>query len=314
MEPTNPYQAPTAAVTTVDETAAAIIQPARRVRAGQGGAWLNFGFAAVSQGLIGWILLFLALGVVYGAVLVAGELLGQIHFVLSFLPSLVLYPFLTIVWGGVMVACHHAPLTFRKVMNAAQAHLGPLTVLGVLSAVISIATMIPWLVIGGAGATFLVDSDLTASPGMIIGFVVLIFAIFALVTACLWFSPALVALGNVSPWTAIKRSFTACFKNTPAFIVLVLFLVVLLLAAMLLVGLIFAIIIGVLGFATSFEGLGSAAGLSGIVFGMLFYVAALFLFVSVIGAAQYASFKDVFAYALPDANIDPDPGPSPSPE
>lgn len=298
MEPTNPYQAPTASVATASEQSDLQLRPARRVSAGRGGSWLSFGFSSVGQSVTGWTLVFIVLALCYFGLFALGQLLSSIHFIVGLLPPLMFYPFATILWGGVMVACHDGPLTFKKVLKGVQNRQGPLLMLGVLSIVISTVVFLPVFLFAGLG-TAMLDSTTSAnliSPLWIVVIFLVSLFVFGLYMAAIWFSPALVAVGNVSPLSAIKRSFTACFKNFLPFTVFSLICVVLSIASLLLLGLIGAIVGGVLGLVLRLDDVGNAVGFSGLIFAGLLYVAVLFLIVSVTGAAQYASFKDIFAY------------------
>ena len=298
MEPTNPYQAPTASVATASDQTDLSLRPSRRVSASRGGSWLSFGFASVGQSLSGWTLVFIVLGICYLGLLLLGELLTKVHFVLGLLPPLLFYPFATILWGGVMVACHDGPLTFQKVMQGVKQRQSALIMLGVLSILLSVVVFLPFVLLGGLGTVFLgapLPADIN-SPLWIVTIFLIVLLIMGLYMAAIWFAPALVALGNVSPLVAIKRSFAACFKNFLPFTVFSLICIVLGIASILLLGLVIAIVGGVMGLVTSLDQIGAAAGISGIVFAGLLYVAVIFLVVSVTGAAQYASFKDVFAY------------------
>lgn len=289
----NPYQPPSAELPRDDLTGHSGISAARRVKALRGARWIANGLDIVVHGVPGFLLVFLLAFLVmllpYAAIVMFAVKLVQINPLLMYLPSLIVTPIVTVFWGGMMAGCDQTPFKGGRAIRAMAAHFVPLFILGLWSTLLLVIVM----ALGGAFAAVGVEAAFELSGVTAFAFGVMSIALTGCYMAALWFSPALVVIGKLRPHIAIARSFTACFKNFFAFVVLVIMVIVLFFATALLLILISAIVMGIVQVAGNVEPTGYAiVAISGI--GVILYLLLTGAMLASAISIQYSSFKDVF--------------------
>lgn len=126
--------------------------------------------------------------------------------------------------GGFMIACRNAQqngvLNFGDLFAGFQTKLGPLLQLGliILGCWFALSLLLVAMIVSQTGADFENMED----PELLMGalganLAILVFLMVPIMMGQ-WFSPALVVLHDVSPFSAFKASLSACFKNLPAFL------------------------------------------------------------------------------------------------
>jgi uncharacterized membrane protein len=252
----NPYAAPQSDVTVRNEDPSVMNGP-HSVPAGNGWHWIAGGWGHFSRNPFAWI----------GAIVVWVILL-IVCSLIPFLGSLALYLLMPVFAAGFVLGADEQ----RKGGNFEVGHLfagfsnntGGLVVVGLLYMLGVIAILFISMMIFG-GALFASKESLqsaAANPlAMVATFgipLMVMLALYMLLAMAYWFAPALVALEGVTPFTAMKMSFTASLKNVLPFLVYGLCALVLLIVAIIPVGL------------------------------------GLFIMVPVMTAALYVSYRDIF--------------------
>lgn len=252
----NPYAAPQSDVTVRSDDPSVMKGP-HSVPAGNGWQWIAGGWGHFSRNPFAWI----------GAIVVWVILL-IVCSLIPFLGSLVLYLLMPVFAAGFLLGADEQ----RKGGNFEVGHLfagfsnntGGLVVVGLLYMLGIIAILfISMLILGGAllawkeslQSAAINPLATVATFGMPL---MVMLALYMLLAMAYWFAPALVALEGVSPFTAMKMSFTASLKNVLPFLVYGLCALVLLIVAIIPVGL------------------------------------GLFIMVPVMTAALYVSYRDIF--------------------
>jgi uncharacterized membrane protein len=210
----NPYQPPSSDVI-MHQTKDAELGEIRSLPAGSGWDWLARGFDLFKANAGLWI----GMSVIYIVIM----LLISILPVISLLATL-LSPVFS---GGFMIACRNADRTNNMALGdlfaGFQQKGSPLIVLGLISMGFYVLLFGVMMIFGGSalimgGGLESGQDPVAAMSGLgaavLVGLVLMIPLIMAQ-----WFSPALVALHNVAPWTAFKTSFNACMKNVMPFLV-----------------------------------------------------------------------------------------------
>ena len=210
----NPYQAPQAHVADTDASEGNLLEEPKAVDTARGLAWLSEGWQIFKQAAGMWIAITVIAGVVF--------------IVLGFIPLLgqLLSPILSVVvGGGIMLGCRALdrgePLTISHLFAGFQTHLVPLIVVGALYLVGMFVIVLVAAAFTG-GAAFALWRG-TPDPGAAVGSMMLIVLIVLLLMIplfmALWFAPALVALHDVAPVEAMKRSVRGCLRNLLPFLV-----------------------------------------------------------------------------------------------
>ena len=200
------------------------IPEGRRVGAGRGLSWLGDAWRMFKDSPGSWVacfLIFLLIMFVLAIIPLLGNIAGAL-----------LSPVLI---GGIMIGCRelerNEELMVSHLFAGFKEKSGPLVILGLLEFGISMVVMLvaAAIIFLTVGAMFVgvlmgqsLDPGATLAPGFWLGALVLMLVIMALfipVSMAVWFAPALVALDNVEPLTALKWSFFACLKNIWSFLV-----------------------------------------------------------------------------------------------
>jgi uncharacterized membrane protein len=200
------------------------IPEGRRADAGRGLAWIGDAWQMFKDAPGSWVacfLIFLLIMFVLALIPLLGNIAGAL-----------LSPVLI---GGIMIGCRELErseeLTVAHLFAGFREKSGPLLTLGLLEFAISLVVMLvaAAIIFATVGAMFLgvlmgqsLDAGAILQPGFWLGALVLMLVIVALfipVSMAVWFAPALVALDDVNPLTALKWSFFACLKNMWSFLV-----------------------------------------------------------------------------------------------
>jgi uncharacterized membrane protein len=219
MAEINPYKAPEAHVADVSSAAAdnrGFNPEGRAVAAGNGWQWISRGWELFRQQPAIWI----------GIVVVFALLLIGLSFipVLGSLANALLAP---VLMGGVMIGCRTLaqgePLELGHLFAGFRQNTGSLVMVGVFNLVaVAVIMIVLVMIIGGSVMGAMMGGGGKASA-MAAGTIMLGFlvgaALYIPVYAAIWFAPALIALHDMPPVEALKRSFAGCLKNWVAFVI-----------------------------------------------------------------------------------------------
>lgn len=190
---------------------------ARTVRAARGADWLAEGWGLFRRAPSVWLVISVIWLVLIGLSLRS-----------SGAPSLALTLLTPLLIGGLMVGCaaqaRGEPIRIDHVWAGCNdGRAGPLLMLGVFSLLSMLLIGLVVVLVLGTGAAAVLGNgggleSLEIGTGLLIG---LLLALLLLVPAsmALWFAPALVAVGGLSPTAAMKASFRACTVNMGAMLV-----------------------------------------------------------------------------------------------
>lgn len=299
MDSQNPYRAPSADLSRALQADAVRADRPQRVRARRGASWVVDGFGLFGRGVAGWLLAWLMISVPYLIQMALTLFVFDDSMAVQWLAPLITYPIAIAIWGGVMYACHREPFASRQVVRGVALRWGPLIVLGV------IITLLFYLVSAFiVGAVFLTTDNIdqlvdpTAVSLDTLGRTMLTTLLAFLVVGtpllmAMWFAPALVAVAEMPPWRALRRSFQACLINMLPFALYSVLVLVLTLVGFVLMAFVMGIVIGV---TSAFADLDTTTTFTDPTFLILFGVYFILVFVlgSVVWASQYLGFRDVF--------------------
>ena len=258
------------------------VEAGRIVPAGNGWRWYQHGWRLFRAQMGLWIgvgLMFFLLTTVI-----------QIIPILGFIASFFMAPLLI---GGLMVGCHTIDcggrMQFGDLFAGFSRSMGPLLILGLLEIAGLITIGLITLAIMGASLA-MPDFD---ALGLRFLFALLVgLVLIAAYLSAVWFAPALIVLNNLSAWAAIQAGFKASLRNWRSFTVFGL------------AGLLIAIPV-VLIFSAMAGGLaasaivGSGAGISSMIWGVLFVMVPLMIvcfaaLAPIVFGSIYASYRDIF--------------------
>jgi uncharacterized membrane protein len=195
----------------------------RTVGAGHGATWWGEGWRLFTPAVGVWLLIWIILLVVYLAAALTG------------IGSLVMHVLLPVFTGGMMLGCRALdrgnPLTLGHLFAGFSQRTGPLVVVGLIYT--GLGLLITLLVAGMMVALFGVaifnmlagtvdpsqsgialDSVVVAVLLCVLFFLLLLLPLIMAV----WFAPALVMLGGLSPGAAMAASFRGCLRNVVPFL------------------------------------------------------------------------------------------------
>jgi uncharacterized membrane protein len=203
----------------------------RAVDAGRGASWWAEGWRLFTPAVGVWLLIAL---VMLGLFLVVG-LLGLIP-ILGQLLGVGFEIVMPVFFGGLMLGCRALdrgnPLLLSHLFAGFSQRTGPLIILGIIYT--GLALLIALIVIGMMIAIFgvailgmLTGAADPSQTGVALGSVVvavllgiLFFLLLLLpLIMAIWFAPALVMLGGLSPGAALKASFSGCLRNVVPFLI-----------------------------------------------------------------------------------------------
>ena len=203
----------------------------RAVDPGRGASWWTEGWRLYTPAVGVWLLITL---VMVGLFFVVG-LIGLIPF-LGQLLGLGFQIVMPVFFGGLMLGCRALdrgnPLLLSHLFAGFSQRTGPLIVLGLIYT--GLALLIAAIVIGMMLAIFgvallgmLTGAADPSQTGVALGSVVvavllgiLFFLLLLLpLIMAIWFAPALVMLGGLTPGAALKASFSGCLRNVVPFLV-----------------------------------------------------------------------------------------------
>ena len=219
----NPYLPPQSRVADAIIEAGDYIDGGRAVLSGHGWDWVAMGWRMFRLRPGIWVLLTIVLGLI---------VIGLS--VIPFMGSLAVTLLLPVFVGGLMLACRKIDqghdIELADLFAAFKTHGGALVLVGLIALGLTIAVMIPAMIVVGVGGYLGASmTDGTAAAvgfGTIIGLLVFM-ALIIPVNMALWFAPALVVFQGHNPTHAIAQSFRGCIKNIVPFLVYGLILVVL---------------------------------------------------------------------------------------
>jgi uncharacterized membrane protein len=203
----------------------------RALDAGRGASWWAEGWRLFTPAVGAWLLIAL---VMLGLFFVVG-LLGLIP-LLGQLLGVGFEIVMPVFFGGLMLGCRALdrgnPLLLSHLFAGFSQRTGPLIMLGVIYT--GLALLIALIVIGMMIAIFgvailgmLTGGADPSQTGVALGSVVvavllgiLFFLLLLLpLIMAIWFAPALVMLGGLSPGAALKASFSGCLRNVVPFLI-----------------------------------------------------------------------------------------------
>jgi len=197
----------------------------RTVGAGRGASWWSEGWRLFTPAVGVWLLILL--------ILIVLNVGGSVVPVVGTLAMQVLYP---VFLGGLMLGCRALdrgnPLTLGHLFAGFSQRTGPLVVVGLIYT--GLALLITAIVAGMMVALFgvaifgmltgAVDPSQTgialdsAVVAVLLGVLFFLLLLLPLIMA-IWFAPALVMLGGLSPGAAMSASFRGCLRNVVPFLV-----------------------------------------------------------------------------------------------
>ncbi len=205
--------------------AAAMPPEPRVVDAGRGVSWWSEGWRLFTPAVGVWLLIIIVLIVVH--------VCGAFVPVLGSLALQILFPVFS---GGLMLGCRALdrgnPLTVGHLFGGFSQRTGPLIVVGLIYTGLAILIMLivtgVMIAIFGVAILGMLTGDAAPSQtGVALGSVVVavllgilsfLLLLLPLIMA-VWFAPALVMLGGLSPGIAMKASFHGCLRNIIPFLV-----------------------------------------------------------------------------------------------
>jgi len=207
-DPENPFVAPTARLEDYSQKASHLLAEARVAPAGAAMEWLGTGWAMFQEAPGTWI----GIVLVYFLIIVLVSIvpvIGMLNAVLS-----------PVFAAGVILACeaqHRGSTpTVADLFRGFQRNTGNLMLIGVLY----MAGLLGVFFVMGGGAAivapFLVlsgDQAAVAAPGIAIVIVLAALLLVLPLGLTLWWSPALVAVHDMTSFEAMKRSLFACLRN-----------------------------------------------------------------------------------------------------
>ena len=202
-----------------------VTQPEPRVvDAGRGVSWWTEGWRLFTPGVGVWLLIMI--------ILICLHVVGAFIPVVGSLAMQILFPVFT---GGLMLGCRAIdrgnPLTVGHLFGGFNQRTGSLVVVGLIYTGLAILIMaiVAGMMIAIFGVAILGMLTGAADPsqtGVALGSVVvavllgiLFFLLLLLpLIMAIWFAPALVMLGGLSPGAAMKASFHGCLQNIIPFL------------------------------------------------------------------------------------------------
>src|SRR6202165_3932103 len=197
----------------------AVTPEPRIVDAGRGASWWSEGWRLFMSGVGVWLLIMI--------ILICLHVVGAFIPVVGSLAMQILFPVFT---GGLMLGCRAIdrgnPLTVGHLFGGFSQRTGPLIAVGLIYT--GLAILILLLVTGMMIAVFgvailgmLTGAADSSQTGVALGSVVvavllgiLFFLLLLLpLIMAIWFDPALIILGGLSPGAAMKASFHGCLRN-----------------------------------------------------------------------------------------------------
>lgn len=226
-DPQNPYRSPVATPLEFHyaDDSPAYSAPSRRLRAGQGAAWIGSAWRLLMNAPLMWLaamLLMLAMSTVLNMIPVLGSLLG-----------LLLAPSFSV--GVLAFGQSHArrgSADIGQLFAGFQGdRVGALMIMSLLFMALMMLAAIALmgflaLALGGAGLMGSLSSEeslraaVLGGGGLILMLGLLIFLLGMMVaTAAYWFAPGLIYFAGLNPVDAMKESLLACLHNWAAFLV-----------------------------------------------------------------------------------------------
>ncbi|WP_020405348.1 BPSS1780 family membrane protein [Hahella ganghwensis] len=217
MSTDNLYQAPASEVAE-PPTSGELTEPQKRP-VSDGWRWIADGFGLFKTGIGVWI----GMIIVYSILIMIVAIIPLVNFFTALI--------VPIFMGGFMVAARNSDISggpsFGDLFAGFKEQTGNLVLLGLIQlgmyVVLMIISFALMFIVGGSEMASTMDSmgDPTRAPAMGIGmalvFLVML-AIFIPLMMAIWFSPALVILNGLGPWTAFTTSFKGCLKNILPFL------------------------------------------------------------------------------------------------
>jgi uncharacterized membrane protein len=207
-DPENPFVAPAARLQDYSQSTSRLLAEARVVPPSAAIEWLSTGWGMFQEAPGAWIGIILVYFLIIVLVSIV-PIIGVLNAVLS-----------PVFAAGVILACEaqhrDSPPAVADLFRGFQRNTGNLMLIGVLymAGLLGIfllmgggaAVMVPFLVLSG-------DQAAVAAPGIVIVIVLAALLLILPLGLTLWWSPALVAVHNVTSLEAMKRSLFACLRN-----------------------------------------------------------------------------------------------------
>jgi uncharacterized membrane protein len=195
----------------------------RTLGAGHGATWWGEGWRLFTPAVGVWLLIWIILLVLYLVAAITG------------IGSLVMHVLLPVFTGGMMLGCRALdrgnPLTLGHLFAGFSQRAGPLVVVGLIYTGLGllITLLVAGMMVGLFGVAIFSMLTGTVDPSQsgialdsVVVAVLLCVLFFLLLLLPLimavWFAPALVMLGGLSPGAAMAASFRGCLRNVVPFL------------------------------------------------------------------------------------------------
>lgn len=240
VQDSNPYAAPRSDVTPPHSDDSDAMTGPHGVPAGHGWQWIVGGWGHFKQSPLGW-----------GGAVVVWVVLMMVVSLVPLLGSLAVNLLTPVLTAGFMLGAHEqrqgGSFELRHLFAGFSSNPGSLILVGVLYLVGMIGVFaVAGAIVGGAafamaggiqgGATDGETAAMMLQGPVLLAFLVAMALLLPLMMAY-WFAPALVALENVRPLTALSLSFRACLKNIIPFFIYSLIAMLLMIVAVIPLGL-----------------------------------------------------------------------------
>jgi hypothetical protein len=209
----NPYLPPSSRVADAAVANGYYIEGGRAVPVGHSWAWIAAGWKIFRRQIGVWILL----AIVFALILVSLALVP----VLGQVAATLLMPVFV---AGMIVGCRKVEsgedLELADLFAGFRRNTGALVMVGLLGLALTIAVLIPAMLLTGAGAVLAALAGGTpeaGGPGVLIGFLVF-FALVIPINMAIWFAPALVMFQDQPAPRAMLQSFRGCIRNIVPFL------------------------------------------------------------------------------------------------
>lgn len=234
MSGQNPYQPPQSnvAMPPMPGQVDSLLPAPRRVGIGAAIDWLGDGWRLFKRDFGMWLLIDLIMIVLIAIIAIVGGMVianlpTGIGTVINALFEIAMTVFITLLMAGLFIGMHESyrggALDAGHLFAAMKQHLVPLVILGVISAVLSIALAWAFEALWQAPsaenmsqeanpeAMGLMMQEMFSGRNLLIGFIY--FMLSVLISLLLWFAQPLVVLNNVPPIEALKLSLQGSLKN-----------------------------------------------------------------------------------------------------
>jgi uncharacterized membrane protein len=209
----NPYLPPSSRVADAIAPDGNYIEGGRAVPVGHSASWIGSGWRIFRRQIGVWILLAIVFGLILLALFVV-PILGQ------FAVTLLMPVFVAGMMAGSRKVEAGEDLELADLFAGFRRNTGALLMVGVIGLGLTMAVLIPAMLLTGAGAVLTAmvgGTPEAAGAGVLVGFLVF-FALVIPINMAIWFAPALVMFHEQPAPRAMLQSFRGCLKNLVPFL------------------------------------------------------------------------------------------------